>query len=207
MLASPLRNRYIIAIMHDNVITAQPDLHNIPVFYPHGTRLIWINTDGEVFQLDRQAVAAELALGLVLLCHSHWSKARAGVEIHYLDIMEFRFCKTRKICFANANRIGPALGLARQIRQDMASLLPNRLFTVDELDAQPVKDQTEAARIADMMTAGGWAWGPLFWRILGCPSQPHQMDGKRQFGTGCRLTVTPRTKPGIFILPDTARNG
>ena len=56
--------------MHDNVITAQPDLHNISVFYSHGTKLIWISTDGgsdqlvaaEVRQTTLQLVAqAELA--------------------------------------------------------------------------------------------------------------------------------------------------
>ena len=88
-LASLGSSRYTITTMQSHHLTAITDLHNMPVFYPHGTRLIWISTDGEICQLDRQAVAAELALGLGLLCHRRWSEARAGVEIsNYLDIME-----------------------------------------------------------------------------------------------------------------------
>ena len=57
-LASLRCSRYTIATMQSHHITAITDLHNMPVFYPHGTRLIWISTDGEICQLDRQAVAA-----------------------------------------------------------------------------------------------------------------------------------------------------
>ena len=162
--------------MHDNVITAQPDLHNIPVFYPHGTRLIWISTDGEICQLDRQAIAAELALGPVLLCHRRWSEARAGVEIsNYLDIMElYAFIRPARFALPTPTGLAQQLGLARpQSGEDMASLLPQIAFLLlDELAAQPTKQQTEAAKIADMMAAGGWAWGPFILAHLGVAPSP-----------------------------------
>ena len=130
---APLRcRRYIIATMHDNVITAQPDLHNIPVFYPHGTRLIWISTDGEICQLDRQAVAAELALGPVLLCHRRWSEARAGAEIStYLDIMEL-YAFVRPARFSLPTPIGcptSAVG-ARAVDRKTIATLHNVLSTI-----------------------------------------------------------------------------
>ena len=148
--------------MHDNDTTAQPDLHNIPVFYPHGTRLIWISTDGEICTLDQQTIAVELAKGPVLLCHRRWSEARAGSEIsNFLDIMEL-YAFVRPARFALPTPIGLAqqLGLARpQSGEDMASLLPQVAFLLlDELAAQPSTEQTEAAKIADMMAAGGWRW-------------------------------------------------
>ena len=135
--------------MQGNVITAQPDLHNIPVFYPHGTRLIWISSDGEVCQLDRQAIAAELALGPVLLCHRRWSEARASVEISkYFDIMElYAFVRPARFALPTPTGLAQQLGLARpQSGEDMASLLPQIAFLLlDELAAQPTTERTEAA--------------------------------------------------------------
>ena len=114
-LVSPRRSRYTIATMQSHHITAITDLHNMPVFYPHGTRLIWISTDGEICQLDRQAVAAELALGQVLLCHRRWSEARAGVEIsNYLDIMElYAFVRPARFALPTPAGLAQQLGLAR----------------------------------------------------------------------------------------------
>ena len=149
--------------MHENVISAQPDLHNIPVLYPHGTRLIWISTDGEICQLDRQAIAAELALGPVLLCHRRWSEARAGVKIsNYLDIMElYAFTRPARFALPTPTGLAQQLGLARpQSGELMASLLPQIAFLLlDELAAQPIKEQTEAAKIADMMAQHGGVIG------------------------------------------------
>ena len=100
--------------MHDNGITTQPNLHNISVFYPHGTRLIWISTDGEICKLNQQAIAAELALGPVLLCHRRWSEARAGVEIsNYLDIMElYAFTRPARFVLPTPTGLARQLGLA-----------------------------------------------------------------------------------------------
>ena len=214
-MLAPLRcRRYIIATMHDNIITAQPDLHNIPVFYPHGTRLIWISTDGEICQLDRQAVAAELALGPVLLCHRRWSEARAGAEIStYLDIMElYAFVRPARFALPTPAGLAQQLGLARpQSGEDMASLLPQIAFLLlDELAAQPVKEQTEAAKIADMMAAGGWAWGPFILAHLGVAASPPAPPDGRQAAIWHRLAdytdYTPQTEPGTLpVLPDAAR--
>ena len=169
------------------------------VFYPHGTKLIWISTDGEICQLNHQAIAAELALGPVLLCHRRWSEARAGVEIsNYLDIMElYAFIRPARFALPTPTGLAQQLGLARpQSGEDMASLLPQIAFLLlDELAAQPTKEQTEAAKIADMMAAGAGDGGLLFWRILASPHhQPHhQMDDKRRFGTGLPIIpITPR---------------
>ena len=200
--------------MHDNVITAQPDLHSIQVFYPHGTRLIWISTDGEICQLNKQSIAAELALGPVLLCHRRWSEARAGVEIsNYLDIMEL-YAFTRPARFTLPTPIGLAqqLGLARpQSGEDMASLLPQIAFLLlDELARQSAKEQAEAAKIADMMAAGGWAWGPFILAHLGVPPSPAAPPDGRQAAIWDRLAdypdYTAQTEPGTLpVLPDAAR--
>ena len=67
--------------MQTSVQSSIPDLHAIPVFYPHRTRLIWISHDGEITYPSQAQIADELALGPVLLCHRQWSAARAGVDI------------------------------------------------------------------------------------------------------------------------------
>ena len=200
--------------MHDNVITAQPDLHNTPVFYPHGTRLIWISTEGEICQLDRLSIAAELALGPVLLCHRRWSEARAGVEIsNYLDIMElYAFVRPARFALPTPTGLAQQLGLARpQSGEDMASLLPQIAFLLlDELAAQPTKEQKEAAEITDMMAAGGWAWGPFILAHLGVAPSPAAPPDGRQAAIWHRLAdytdYAPQTEPGTLpVLPDAAR--
>ncbi len=200
--------------MNDTVITAQPDLHNIPVFYPHGTRLIWISTDGEICRLDNQAIADELALGQVLLCHRRWSEARAGVKIsNYLDVMEL-YAFTRPARFALPTPVGLAqqLSLARpQSGEDMASLLPQIAFLLlDELAAQPAKERTEAAKIANMMAAGGWSWGSFILAHLGVAPSPAAPPDGRQAAIWHRLAeftdYTPQTEQGTLpVLPDAAR--
>jgi len=214
MLVQARRTRYTIASMHNNLTTAIPDLHNIPVFYPHGTRLIWISTDGEIRHLNQQAVAAELALGPVLLCHRRWSMARAAVEISaYLDIMElFAFVRPARFALPTPAGLAQQLGLARpKTGDDMASLLPQIAFMLlDELAAQTPKDQTEAAKIADMMAAGGWAWGPLILAHLGVAQSAAAPPDGRQAAIWHRLPdytdYTPQTEPGTLpVLPDAAR--
>ena len=43
---------------------AVPDLHAATVFYPSGTRLIWISDAGEISNLSRAAAAAKLGPGI-----------------------------------------------------------------------------------------------------------------------------------------------
>ena len=204
----------MIEIMHDNDITAQPDLHNIPVFYPHGTRLIWISTDGEICTLDQEAIAVELAKGPVLLCHRRWSEARAGSEIsNFLDIMElYAFIRPARFALPTPIGLAQQLGLARpQSGEDMASLLPQIAFLLlDELAAQTSIEQTEAAKIADMMAAGGWGWGPFVLAHLGVTASPAAPPDGLQAAIWHRLAnhtdYSPQTEPGILpVLPDAAR--
>ena len=49
--------------MYDQNLTSLPDLHGVPVFYPHGTQLIWISQNGEITKPNRETLAAELAMG------------------------------------------------------------------------------------------------------------------------------------------------
>ena len=93
----------------------------------------------------------------------------------------------------------------------MASLLPQIAFLLlDELAAQPVNEQTEAAKIADMMAAGGWAWGPFILAHLGVAASPPAAPDGRQAAIWHRLAdytdYTPQTEPGTLpVLPDAAR--
>ena len=200
--------------MHDSFTTAIPDLHNLPVFYPHGTQLIWISHDGEIRHLDRQAVAAELALGQALLCHRRWSSARAGVDITAcLDVMElFAFVRPARFALPTPAGLAQQLGLARpQSGEDMATSLPKMAFQLlDELAEQSQKAQIEAAKIADMMAAGGWAWGPLILAHLGVAQSAAAPPDGRQAAIWHRLPdysdYTPLTEPGTLpVLPDAAR--
>ena len=73
----------ITATMYDQYFTSLPDLHGEPVFYPHGTQLIWISQNGEITRPNRKTLAAEFSLGVVLLCHRRWSAARAAIDIDH----------------------------------------------------------------------------------------------------------------------------
>ena len=63
-----------------------PELHAAPVFYPAGTRLIWISEAGEIATIDRQTAAARLARNVPIVCHRRWSEARAGNELSLIHI-------------------------------------------------------------------------------------------------------------------------
>ena len=200
--------------MNKNVITMASNLNNLPVFYPHGMRLIWISIDGEIRDLTQTAIAAELSQGPVLLCHRRWSAARAGVEItDCFDIMElFAFVRPARFALPSPTGLAQQLGLARpQNGDNMASLLPQIVFILlDELAEQGPKEQTEAAKIADMMTAGGWNWGPLILAHLGVAQSGHKPPDGGQAAIWHRMPdytdYTPQTEPGTLpVLPDAAR--
>ena len=146
--------------MHNSTSISLPDLHGLPVFYPHGTQLIFISQNGEITHQNRTTIAAELALGIVLLCHRRWSGARAGVEIdHYLDVMElFAFVRPARFALPTPAGLAQQLGLARpQNGEEMATLLPQIAFTLlYEFANSPDATRQEAGQIATMMTSGGW---------------------------------------------------
>ena len=200
--------------MHDSTSTSLLDLHGVPVFYPHGTQLIWISQNGEITHPNRATIAGELTLGIVLLCHRRWSGARAGVEIdHYLDVMElFAFVRPARFVLPTPSGLAQHLGLARpQQGEDMAALLPQIAFTLlDELASMPDTARIEASKIAIMMTAGGWKWGPYILAHLGLPQPPAGPPDSRHAAIWNRLAdytdYTPQADPGTQpILPDAAR--
>ena len=200
--------------MQNSTSISLPDLHGVPVFYPHGTQLIWISQNGEITHPNRAIIAAELALGVVLLCHRRWSSARAGVEIdHYLDVMElFAFVRPARFALPTPAGLAQQLGLARpQNGEDMATLLPQIAFTLlDELANAPDAARQEAGQIATMMTSGGWNWGPYILLHLGLPQPAAGPPDSRLAVIWNRLAdytdYNPQTEAGTQpILPDAAR--
>ena len=198
----------------DGTTIKVPDLHSIPVLYPHGTRIIWITQNGEITVRDRRAIAAELALGPPLVCHRRWSEARSGVEIaSCLDLMElFAFVRPARFCLPTPTGLAAQLSLPRpDSAEAMAALLPKMAFMLlDELAVLEGRARDEAAGIAGMMAAGGWMWGPLILAHLGMgAARPAPPDGM-QAAIWRRLPeftdYTPTTQPGSQpILPDAAR--
>ena len=198
----------------DGTTIKVPDLHNIPVLYPHGTRIIWITQNGEITVRDRQAIAAELALGPPLVCHRRWSEARSSVEIaSCLDLMElFAFVRPARFCLPTPTGLAAQLSLPRpDSAEAMAALLPKMAFLLlDEVAVMEGRARDEAAGIAGMMADGGWMWGPLILARLGLgPARPAPPDGM-QAAIWRRLPeftdYTPTTQPGSQpILPDAAR--
>jgi ATP-dependent DNA helicase DinG len=184
------------------------------VFYPHGTRLIWISQAGEIMRPSRDRLAAELALGTVLVCHRRWSAARAGTDIdNCLDLMElFAFVRPARFVLPTPAGLAQQLGFARPASgEDMAALLPQIAFALlDEIAAAPDAARAEAARIAQMMTAGGWAWGPYVLAHLGAPlprAGPPQSHLAAIWNRLADYTdYTPQTEPGHDpVMPHAAR--
>ncbi len=200
--------------MQDRTLTAPPDLHTIPVFFPHGTRLIWISRAGEITQPSRDQLATELLLGEVLLCHRRWSEARADIKIdNYLDVMElFAFVRPARFVLPTPTGLAQQLGFARPANgEDMAALLPQIAFALlDELADTTELDRHEVARIAKMMTAGGWTWGPYVLAHLGVPlpdAGPPQSNLASIWNRLADYTdYTPQIEPGHDpVLPHAAR--
>jgi len=191
-----------------------PDLHSIPVLYPHGTRIIWITQNGEITVRDSQAIGAEILLGPPLVCHRRWSEARSGVKIaNCLDLMElFAFVRPARFCLPTPVGLAAQLSLPRpHSAEDMAAILPKAAFMLlDELAMLEGRAREEAAGIAEMMGAGGWMWGPLILAHLGLSTSPPAPPDSMQAAIWQRLpevtdytpTTQPRSDP---ILPDAAR--
>jgi len=191
------------------------ELHSIPVLYPHGTRFVWISRDGEIAELDSQAIAAELALGPALVCHRRWSEARIGIEIpSSLDVMElFAFVRPARFCLPTPTGLASQLALPRPLGgEDMAAILPRAAFMLlDELAMTEGKAREQAGDIARMMAGGGWLWGPLILAHLGLPPpKPAPPDG--MLASIWRhlpefTDYTPSAPPGSQpVLPDAARD-
>ena len=96
---------------------AVPELHSAPVFYPAGTRLIWISGAGEIDSIDCGEAALRLRASVPVICHRQWSEARAGTEIEAcLDVMElFAFVRPARFCLPTPR------GLAAQLSLPMPS--------------------------------------------------------------------------------------
>ena len=191
-----------------------PELHSAPVFYPAGTRLIWISEAGEIETIDRPTAAARLARHVPLICHRRWTEARAGTEIEAcLDIMElYAFVRPARFCLPTPRGLATQLALALPAGgEDMAALLPRAAFALlDELAAAPPAAQREAGAIATMMAASGWAWGPILLAHLGLPMPPLAPPDGRLAAVWTRLAeytdFTAASPPGTTpIRPDSAR--
>ena len=104
-----------------------PELHDAPVFYPAGTRLIWISDAGEITVIDRATAAVRLARQIPVICHRRWTEARAGQEIDTcLDVMElYAFVRPARFCLPTPRGLAAQLALPRpHAGEDMAALLP-----------------------------------------------------------------------------------
>ena len=191
-----------------------PELHAAPVFYPAGTRLIWISEAGEITTIDRQTVAARLARQVPIVCHRRWSEARAAHEIETcLDVMElYAFVRPARFCLPTPRGLAAQLALPLPDKgEDMAALLPRAAYTLlDEMAASPDAQRREAGEIATMMAASGWPWGPIILAHLGLPVPPAAPPDGRQAAIWHRLAEytdfianpPPGTAP---VLADAAR--
>jgi ATP-dependent DNA helicase DinG len=191
-----------------------PELHAAPVFYPAGTRLIWISDAGEIATIDRQTAAARLAREVPIVCHRRWSEARAGHEIATcLDVMElYAFVRPARFCLPTPRGLAAQLALPRPAAgEDMAAVLPRAAYTLlDELAAAPDPQRREAAAIATMMAASGWPWGPVILAHLGMAMPAAAPPDGRQAAIWHRLAeytdFTANPPPGTApVMADTAR--
>ena len=191
-----------------------PELHAAPVFYPAGTRLIWISEAGEIATIDRQTAAARLARNVPIVCHRRWSEARAGHEIATcLDVMElYAFIRPARFCLPTPRGLAAQLALPRPAGgEDMAALLPRAAYTLlDEMAAAPEAQRREAGAIATMMAAAGWPWGPIILAHLGLAMPPAAPPDGRQAAIWHRLPeytdFTASPPPGTApVMADAAR--
>ena len=191
-----------------------PELHAAPVFYPAGTRLIWISDAGEIATIDRQTAAARLARNVPIVCHRRWSEARAGHEIETcLDVMElYAFIRPARFCLPTPRGLAAQLALPRPAGgEDMAALLPRAAYTLlDEMAAAPEAQRREAGAIATMMAAAGWPWGPIILAHLGLAMPPAAPPDGRQAAIWHRLPeytdFTASPPPGTApVMADAAR--
>lgn len=191
-----------------------PELHSAPVFYPAGTRLIWISEQGEISNITRGEAIARLNQSVPILCHRRWSEARAGCEIEAcLDVMElYAFVRPARFCLPTPRGLAAQLALPLpQGGEDMAALLPRATFMLlDELAEQPPANLREAGAIATMMAATGWSWGPLVLAHIGLSMPPAAPPDGRMAAIWSRLPeftdFTATQPPGAApILADAAR--
>jgi ATP-dependent DNA helicase DinG len=185
----------------------------LPVVMPLAKDVVWIGADGEIETIAKSDAVSRLDQGKALFCHKRWTAARLGMEntglgaLEGLDALElFAFVRPSQFCLPTARGLGESLGLDTYGDSvDQALLVPQACQQLlAELSLLSEEKKQHAARIADMMTQGGWAWGPSVLAALGYPMPqkgPPDSSGASIWG---RLNDNPEygppSEPGAFAV-------
>ncbi len=185
----------------------------LPIVMPLAKDVVWITADGEIEMIRRQDAVARLDKRHALFCHKRWTATRLGMEtnglgaLDGLDALElFAFVRPSQFCLPTARGLGQSLGLdIHGNDDDHALLIPQacqRLLTELSMLSDTKKDH--AARIASMMTQGGWGWGPSVLAALGHPMPPEGPPDSRGASVWMRLKeiqeYTAPQEPGAFPI-------
>ena len=135
------------------------------------TGAVFLSPDGEIEELAGAQAVRRAQKAPPLICHAPAVAAQLGTgKFPALDLLElFAFVRPADFCLPTPAGLAAALMLPspHDPAAAAATLLVAAKTLLTELRSEPGPSQAPA--IAQMMTAGGWIWGPLVLGALGTP--------------------------------------
>ena len=197
--------------------TPHAALPALPIVMPLAHNVIWITSDGEIEEISKTDAVSRLDRRQALFCHKKWTATRLGMEVsgfgslEGLDALElFAFVRPSQVCLPTARGLGQSIGLDTYGNDDdEALLIPQACqHLLNELTQLSDARKDHAARIATMMTQGGWGWGPSVLSALGYPMPPEGPPDSRGASIWMRLKEIPdygpQQEPGAFPISQDA---
>jgi len=139
-----------------------------------------VEASGEMISLSFADAARRLRReGAALLCHARQTGARLGIDgLQGLDVLElFAFVEPARFCLPTPGGVAQALGLAppHGHEDEAMALITITRTLLQRLRERPQSNPTDAraaARLAQAMHGGGWAWGRPVLAALGVEETP-----------------------------------
>ena len=172
-------------------------LPNLPVILPVTDGVIWLDDTGEVMRISPADAKRRLSASPALFCHRQWVAARLKMDAAALngaDALElFAFVRPARFCVPTVTGMAQALGLESSSDDEAQVLLiPHAcLALLRLLEGLLQSRKDDAAKIATLMSEGGWEWGPAVLAALGSEIEPSNMPNPKHFDINKRLDDIP----------------
>ena len=156
-------------------------LPDAPILVATASGAIWLEPDGEILELSRDAAARKLVNVRPVLVHARSAAARLGIDrFAAFDLLDlYAFVRPATFCLPTPRGLIEAMSLPvpRNHAEEALGLLDCARLLLQGLAALEPKAAREAAAIAATMAKAGWSWGPAVQAALGEEAVKHRYGG------------------------------